>query len=103
MTRFLHHAAFFVGLAAVCWVGVGYIGTNPLALAITVLIGAFYLMGALELHRFHQATSTLARAVADMPNPPPTVANRWPDDRATARSIPKPDARCCRECCGRPN
>lgn len=78
MTRFLHHAAFFVGLAAVCWVGVGYIGTNPLALAITVLIGAFYLMGALELHRFHQATSTLARAVADMPNPPPSLGH-WLD------------------------
>ena len=41
-----------------CWVGVGYIGSNPLALAITLLIGAFYLMGALELHRFHQATAT---------------------------------------------
>ena len=78
MTRFLHHAAFFVGLAAVCWVGIGYIGTNPLALAITVLIGAFYLMGALELHRFHQATSTLARAVADMANPP-TSLGHWLD------------------------
>ena len=35
MNRFLHYAAFFVGLAAVCWVGAGYIGSNPLALAIT--------------------------------------------------------------------
>ncbi|MGO4390673.1 DUF802 domain-containing protein [Variovorax sp. M-6] len=78
MTRFLHHAAFFVGLAAVCWVGVGYIGTNPLALAITLLIGAFYLMGALELHRFHQATSTLASAVADMSNPPASLGH-WLD------------------------
>ena len=66
MTRFLHLTAFFVGLAAICWVGVGYIGSNPLALAITVLIGAFYLMGALELHRFHQATSGLTHAVADL-------------------------------------
>jgi hypothetical protein len=76
MTRSLHYAAFFVGLAAVCWVGAGYIGSNPLALAITVLVGAFYLMGALELHRFHQATSTLARAVADMPNAP-TSLGHW--------------------------
>jgi hypothetical protein len=76
MTRFLHLTAFLVGLVAVCWVGIGYIGTNPLALAITVLIGAFYLMGALELHRFHQATATLAHAVADMPAPP-TSLGQW--------------------------
>ena len=65
MSRYLPFTAFLVGLAAVCWVGVGYVGTNPLALAITVLIGGFYLMGALELRRFDQATSTLARALAD--------------------------------------
>ncbi|MEJ8825032.1 DUF802 domain-containing protein [Variovorax humicola] len=70
MNRFLHYAAFFVGLAAVCWVGAGYVGTNPLALAITLLVGAFYLMGALELLHFHQATATLARAVADKAEPP---------------------------------
>lgn len=78
MTRFLQYAAFLVGLAAVCWVGAGYIGSNPLALAITLLIAAFYLMGALELHRFHQATSTLADAVADMPAPPPSIG-QWLD------------------------
>jgi hypothetical protein len=78
MTRSLHHAAFFVGLAAVCWVGLGYIGSNPLALAITLLVGAFYLMGALELHRFQQATSTLARALADMPDTP-TSLGQWLD------------------------
>ena len=73
MTRSLHLTAFFVGLAAICWVGVGYIGSNPLALAITVLIGAFYLMGALELHRFHQATSGLTHAVADLTAPPASL------------------------------
>ncbi|MDM0078920.1 DUF802 domain-containing protein [Variovorax sp. J2P1-59] len=73
MTRFLHFTAFFVGLAAVCWVGIGYIGTNPIALAITVLIGAFYVMGALELRRFHQATSGLTHAVADLGAPPPSL------------------------------
>jgi hypothetical protein len=66
----LHYTAFVVGLAAVCWVAVGYIGTNPLALAITLLIGAFYVMGALELQRFHQATATLTLAVTDMAQPP---------------------------------
>ncbi|RQO44189.1 DUF802 domain-containing protein [Variovorax sp. KBW07] len=81
MNRFLHYAAFIVGLAAVCWVGIGYIGSNPLALAITLLIGAFYLMGALELHRFHQATTTLSRAVTDMTDMPqaPASLGQWLD------------------------
>ncbi|KWT98759.1 MULTISPECIES: DUF802 domain-containing protein [unclassified Variovorax] len=73
MNRSLHYFVFFVGLAAVCWVGAGYIGSSPLALAITVLVGAFYLLGALELHRFQQATSTLERAVADLPDSPPSL------------------------------
>ncbi|MGJ7493627.1 DUF802 domain-containing protein [Variovorax sp. RT4R15] len=78
MTRSLHYTAFFIGLAAIGWVGAGYIGSNPLALMITLLVGAFYLMGALELHRFHDATATLARAVADMPAPPANLG-QWLD------------------------
>ncbi|MDM0015641.1 DUF802 domain-containing protein [Variovorax sp. J22P168] len=66
MNRFLHYAVFIAGLAAVVWVGAGYVGNNPLALAITGLVAAFYLVGALELHRFQQATSTLSRAVAQL-------------------------------------
>jgi len=65
MTKSLHYIAYVVGLAAVCWVGAGYVGTNPLALMVTLLIGAFYLMGGWELHRYDRATTTLARAVAD--------------------------------------
>lgn len=76
MNRSLHYFVFFVGLAAVCWVGAGYIGSSPLALAITMLVGAFYLLGALELHRFQQATSTLERAVADLPDAPPSLG-QW--------------------------
>ena len=63
MNRFLHYAVFAAGLAVVCWVGAGYAGSHPLALAVTMVVGAFYLMGALELHRFQQATATLSRAV----------------------------------------
>ncbi len=69
MNRFLPYVVFLAGLAALAWVGQGYVGANPLALTITALIGAFYLMGALELHRFRQATSALAQAVAAMPDP----------------------------------
>ena len=73
MNRSLHHAAFIAGLAALCWIAAGYIGSHSLAFAMTVLIGAFYAMGALELHRFHQATSSLARSLAEMPNPLPSL------------------------------
>ncbi|MCR6475893.1 DUF802 domain-containing protein [Variovorax sp. ZS18.2.2] len=78
MTQLLHRIVFVVGLAAVCWVGIGYIGSNPLALAITVLIGAFYVVGALELHRFGQATTTLTHAVTDMTAPPASLGE-WLD------------------------
>lgn len=69
MNRPLEWAAFLLGLFAVAWVGFGYIGSNPLALTMTVLIAAFYLMGALELRRFHQATSGLQSALAAIPEP----------------------------------
>jgi hypothetical protein len=69
---------FFAGLFAVCWIGAGYVGTNPLALAVTLLIGACYLAGAFELRRYQQATSTLARAVADLSGPPPKLG-AWLD------------------------
>ncbi len=67
MNKHLGIAAFGVGLIAVVWVGAGYAASHPLALAMTSLILAFYLMGALELRRFHQATSSLAAALAVNP------------------------------------
>ncbi len=70
MNRFLLHIAFLLGLATVVWVGAGYIGSNPLALAVTVLIAAFYVLGGLELFRFRQATATLAHAVDGLSAPP---------------------------------
>ena len=61
-----------------CWVGAGYVGSNPLALAVTMLVGACYLAGTLELHRYSQATSTLARAVTDLSEPPRSLS-AWLD------------------------
>ena len=61
-----------------CWIGAGYIGSNPLALAVTMLIGACYLAGALELQRYSQATSTLARAVTGLSEPPRSLG-AWLD------------------------
>jgi hypothetical protein len=70
---------FFAGLFAVCWIGAGYVGSNPLALAVTLLIGACYLAGAVELRRYQQATSTLARAMANLSSPPARLG-AWLDE-----------------------
>ena len=67
MNRTICIAAFLLGLIAVSWVGVGYIGSSPLALTMTALIAAVYVTGALELLRFTQATATLARALVAIP------------------------------------
>ena len=67
MQRILPVAAFGAGLLAVAWVALGYLGTHPLALAMTLLIAAFYLVGAAELRRFHQATTGLAQALEALP------------------------------------
>ncbi|KGC40460.1 DUF802 domain-containing protein [Burkholderia pseudomallei] len=71
MSRFhVHLVVFFAGLAAVCWIGAGYAVSNPVALAVTLVIAAGYLAGALELRLYRQATSTLAQAVAALSEPP---------------------------------
>ncbi|MGY1425466.1 DUF802 domain-containing protein [Lysobacter sp. A289] len=56
---------FLLGLLAVGWIGAGYVGTNLLGVGVTVMIGAGYLAGALELHRYRHASATLTRAMAD--------------------------------------
>ncbi|WP_323072478.1 DUF802 domain-containing protein [Mycetohabitans endofungorum] len=74
MTRFrLNVVVFLAGLTVVGWIGASYLGSNLLALAVTLLIGAGYLAGALELRRNQQATVMLTRAVAGLSGPPPTL------------------------------
>lgn len=68
MNRTICVVAFVLGLAAVCWVGAGYAGSSELALAMTVLIGAVYVAGAVEMLRFDRATAALARALAAIPD-----------------------------------
>jgi hypothetical protein len=60
-----HSVVFLAGLAAVCWIGAGYLGSNPLGVCFALLIGACYVAGALELYRYRQATASLALAVDD--------------------------------------
>lgn len=61
---------FSLGLLAVCWIGAGYLGSNPLGLAVTLLIGAGYVAGGLELLRYRQATATLESGLAGLAAPP---------------------------------
>lgn len=65
--KLLHTAIFLVGLLAVCWVGIGYLGSNPLGAAVVLVIGASYIAGCLELYRYRQATATLHLALPEAP------------------------------------
>jgi hypothetical protein len=78
MTRIFQIVVFLVGLAVAGWIGAGYIGSNPLALGVTVLIGVFYVVGARELQNYGQATSTLSRAIAGLTDAPVSLAG-WLD------------------------
>jgi len=69
MTRIFCILVFIAGLIPACWIGAGYIGSNPLALAVTVLIVTVYLAGALELYRYQQATDGLRRALEKLSEP----------------------------------
>jgi hypothetical protein len=74
MNRSLQYVAFAVGLLAIGWVATGYVPDNPLALALVLLIGAFFLVGALELHHFQLATAGLARLMDRTTEPPPALS-----------------------------
>jgi len=78
MNRNIFLVAFLLGAMAVLWVGFGYLGSHTLALAMTVIIGAVYLFGALELVEFRRATSSLATALTAIPEPLPKLAD-WLD------------------------
>ena len=65
MKQPLSTALFLIGLAIVGWIGVGYVGTHALGVVVTLVIGACYIAGAVELQRYRQATATLAHALTD--------------------------------------
>ncbi|MBW8374392.1 DUF802 domain-containing protein [Stenotrophomonas sp.] len=60
----LHYVVFLLGLVAVCWIGAGYVSTNPVGFAVALLIAVCYLAGGLELYRYRQATASLTAASA---------------------------------------
>jgi hypothetical protein len=78
MNKPLSLLVFGLGLAAIGWVALGYLGSSPLALAMTLLIAVVYGLGALELHRFQQATNSLHLALAG-PTEAPARLDDWLD------------------------
>ncbi len=78
----LYVVVFLAGLLAVCWIGAGYAVSNPVGLAVALVIAACYAAGALELHRYRQATAGLAQAVEDAATAPASLGEwlaRVPD------------------------
>ena len=80
MTKYLYRAAALVGLLAIGWVAAGYLRphllANPPALGMTLLIAAFYVVGALELQRFQHHTAGLNQALGRLAAPP-TRLDDW--------------------------
>ncbi|MDB5900969.1 MAG: hypothetical protein JWP41_4571 [Ramlibacter sp.] len=75
MSKRFFAAAFAVGLAAVLWVGAGFIGTSWLALAMTAVIGGVFVLGACELQQFRAGTASLAVALDGIPQPLASLAD----------------------------
>lgn len=67
LNKHLFTVAFFLGALGVVWVGIGFIDSSFLALAMTTIIGAVYVFGAFELRQFRQASATLTTALAAIP------------------------------------
>ena len=75
MKKLFSAAAFAAGLSVVGWVGTGYLASHPLALATTLLIAGFYVLGALELLRFMHATDALREALQALQDTPQRLAD----------------------------
>ena len=68
MHKHFFTGAFALGAIAALWVASGFFfSANVLALLMTLVIASVYVIGALELHRFRQATAGLQGALNAIP------------------------------------
>lgn len=67
MTKALFTTAFLIGAAAILWMCAIFVGTHAVAFVVTALIGCGYVLGALELVKFRQASATLRTALNSLP------------------------------------
>lgn len=79
MNRTVSAVIFALGLAAVAWVGLGFVGHSVLALGMTLLIAAVYLLGAREVWQFREATAVLRQATATLDERPEIALDDWLD------------------------
>jgi hypothetical protein len=75
LNRLFFTITFVLGLLSIVWVGAGFVGSSGFALAMTVLIGGVYLLGAQEIRRYRQTTAALADALANVPQPLQNLAD----------------------------
>ena len=86
MTKHFFTGAFLLGVATLIWVGVGFVGSNLLALLMTAIIAAVYAFGALEMHRFRQTTSALSCALSAIPDSLHSLGDWLPSVPASLQS-----------------
>ena len=68
MKKHAFHIAFVLGALAVVWVAAAVASTHLLVLVMTAVIGAVYVFGALELHRYRADTARLQQALTEVPS-----------------------------------
>ncbi|AMO22466.1 hypothetical protein GCM10027034_28350 [Ramlibacter solisilvae] len=66
---------FAIGLVIVAWVGMGFAAGSWLPLAVTAVILAVYVLGAVELSRFRASTAGLHKALQDLSQPPASLGD----------------------------
>eukprot|EP00163_Fabomonas_tropica_P027061 TRINITY_DN5120_c0_g7_i1.p1 TRINITY_DN5120_c0_g7~~TRINITY_DN5120_c0_g7_i1.p1 ORF type:complete len:693 (+),score=109.18 TRINITY_DN5120_c0_g7_i1:611-2689(+) len=78
MSKLFFTLAFAIGLAVVCWIGAGFIGSDQLALAFTGIIGAVFCLGIGELVGFRSTTLKLSDRLDQAPTSEDQL-NSWLD------------------------
>lgn len=86
VTRFLFATALLLGTIAVGWISSVFVDTNVLALAVTLVIGGVYSIGAVELIQFRNATASLWRALSATPERV-EVLDAWLDQLDTSLRV----------------
>lgn len=66
MSRLLFIAAFILGASAIVWTSSIFIGTDILALLVTLIIGLAYGIGFVELSKYRHATDSLNTALEEL-------------------------------------
>ena len=76
MTKFLFSGAFVLGALAILWIAKIFLGADTLGLAVTVLIGIVYAIGAWELVMFRRDSNQLNSALNKLSEPIDNL-NEW--------------------------